>query len=307
MPAPVAKGIIITVSVIVAAGIAIYESPQFRQWVNNSRRKVAVALHNLGDEIYPRESSPLREDISMSEEVSPDAEERRRIAREEILRRGVEARRRKRGTSSLGSFDALVDKDGNLRKSAMLGVPDDTIASSTAVDVAGIQSLVGEGNPKDTSPAVAETESQYNQELPEAIGSDGLHLEISSEMSPISGPLLDLTPTSEAPDHPFSMGSSQTEDGLSETYYAHPDHTTTNNTMSSSSSPFADALQYVAHQEDSSAASTTGSYSHIDEAATDTLSDDTLSEIGVPTDGIATPASWSEVGSVISGDDMGHH
>lgn len=63
-------GLVITVSALVAAGIAVYESPQFRQWVDNSRRKIAVALHNLGDEIQPRNAtSPARQDISMTEEV----------------------------------------------------------------------------------------------------------------------------------------------------------------------------------------------------------------------------------------------
>src|SRR5205807_2135047 len=112
-------GIIVTVSVLVAAGVAVYQSPQFQQWVTNSRRKIALALHNLGDEIQPRDSTaPVREDISMTEEVGAAAEERRRIAKAEIMRRAtlLESRRKSKDLEQrLGSFDTLVDVDGNLR------------------------------------------------------------------------------------------------------------------------------------------------------------------------------------------------
>ncbi|KAJ4289099.1 hypothetical protein N0V90_011441 [Kalmusia sp. IMI 367209] len=136
MPAPLAKGLIIAASVIVAAGIAIYESPQVRQWVDQSRRKIAVALHSLGDEIQPRRPS----------ESSDDFEERKRQKREEIVRKNrndlikrareegiavdldelarigqedfelAERRQRRKTNASQRSFDELVGSDGMLRK-----------------------------------------------------------------------------------------------------------------------------------------------------------------------------------------------
>ncbi|KAL5416749.1 hypothetical protein PMIN04_008036 [Paraphaeosphaeria minitans] len=136
MPAPLAKGLIIAASVLVAAGIAIYESPQVRQWVDQSRRKIAVALHSLGDEIQPRRPS----------ESSDDFDERKRRQREEIIRKNrndlirrareegiavdldelarigeemdglTERQQRTRTNASQKSFDDLVGSSGMLKK-----------------------------------------------------------------------------------------------------------------------------------------------------------------------------------------------
>ncbi|KAF1811801.1 hypothetical protein P152DRAFT_450073 [Eremomyces bilateralis CBS 781.70] len=78
MPAPIAKGIIIAASVLFAAGIALYESPTFRQWVDESRRKVAIALYSLGDGVNPP---------SRTAEGEEESEEARQQRREEIVRR----------------------------------------------------------------------------------------------------------------------------------------------------------------------------------------------------------------------------
>jgi hypothetical protein len=47
-------GAIVVVSVAVAAAIAVYESPQARQFAEDVRRRIAIALHSLGDEINPQ-------------------------------------------------------------------------------------------------------------------------------------------------------------------------------------------------------------------------------------------------------------
>ena len=135
-------GILVTVSVLVAAGVAVYNSPQFQEWMTNSRRKLAVALHNLGDEIQPRDSQ--EEDISMNEEVGEAAEERRRIARAEIMRRAslLESLSRARDSSEpLDSFDNLVDQDGNLLlpKDVQGQIDGDIMAKSTSVDTGAHQ------------------------------------------------------------------------------------------------------------------------------------------------------------------------
>src|SRR5690349_7450715 len=115
-------GIIITVSVLIAAGLAAYENPQVRQWINRSRKRIAMALHSLGDDIHPRSTSP-REDPSMREEASELAEARRMQVRADILARGrilEERMKRRRSASDKSdrgkSFDTIVDKDGMLRK-----------------------------------------------------------------------------------------------------------------------------------------------------------------------------------------------
>lgn len=129
----VSLGIIITVSVLVAAGIAVYESPEIRRWLNNSRRRIAVALYNLGDEIHPTDT--VRDDISLTEDTSEDAQARRQRARDEISQKAaILTSRRKTSTSppltssswpswssnresGVVSFDTLVDGEGKLRSS----------------------------------------------------------------------------------------------------------------------------------------------------------------------------------------------
>ncbi|KAF2849743.1 hypothetical protein T440DRAFT_469146 [Plenodomus tracheiphilus IPT5] len=150
MPAPLAKGIIIAASVLVAAGIAIYESPQVRQWVDQSRRKIAVALHSLGDDIQPRRPSESSDDFEEREKrreelIRRNRNELVRRAREEgvavdldeLARIGDEAAeqgRRRQGHSKgdrTKSFDTLVGDDGMLRG--------DTTATTNTSSDAGLR------------------------------------------------------------------------------------------------------------------------------------------------------------------------
>lgn len=50
MPTP-SPGIIIAASVLVAAGVAIYNDPQVQEWLENSRRKIVVAWSSFGDDL----------------------------------------------------------------------------------------------------------------------------------------------------------------------------------------------------------------------------------------------------------------
>ncbi|KAF2435454.1 hypothetical protein EJ08DRAFT_645749 [Tothia fuscella] len=83
MAAPVVKGLLITASVLVAAGVAFYENEQIREWILTSRRKLAVALQSLADEIQP--PSHTRSNFESEEDDAATAESRRR-RREEIIR-----------------------------------------------------------------------------------------------------------------------------------------------------------------------------------------------------------------------------
>jgi hypothetical protein len=307
---------VITVTVLLAAGIAVYESPQVRQWIEASRRKIAIALHNLGDEINPPRQP--REDISMMEDVSDEAEERRRKAREEILRRrGVlESQRRRSNTGSSGSFDALVDKDGRLKEQSE-GL---TSAKATATDANNSSGITHRRH--DADPA-----SDVNLEQLRS-----LRLQPPSEVSSAraSGSHVDLTPTSEFPDSEFefpnhndasqdlsrqsdymsavsSRMSSGTEDGEPDFYYAHPNHPNRtqeamNSWLQGPSIPARNENLYDA----STAASIASSMSHINHEAFEASSDGTMSEAEL-VQGVHTPVSWSEVGSVISSNDGSHH
>jgi hypothetical protein len=93
MPVVVAKGAIIVVSVAVAAAIAVYESPEVRRYAEDVRRRIAIALHSLGDEINPVSQQPRfnrPEDaqgfIQSRAEPGVDAdEETKRRQREELM------------------------------------------------------------------------------------------------------------------------------------------------------------------------------------------------------------------------------
>lgn len=136
MPAPLAKGvlrrcavvlakslgIIIAASVLVAAGIAIYESPQVRQWVDQSRRKIAVALHSLGDDIQPSDHEQRkREELvrrNRNEFIRRAREEGVAVDLDELARIGTEDVRA--ATRRGQTFDDLVGSDGRLRETGLV-------------------------------------------------------------------------------------------------------------------------------------------------------------------------------------------
>lgn len=334
---------VIAVGVVVAAGIAAYENPQIREWVDNSRRKIAVALHSLGDEVNPSpRRSSAREDISMTEAVGDEAEERRRKAKDDLNRRRemILMRKKKENGGSVGSFDALVDEEGRLKDSVDITEPEETRASATAVDT-------GEGNnlirrrfdaSRASSDFPSEDPSAANpRSLREGMNGDRMHIALPSETSSNhpSESLVDLTPTSEFPgtqpvspishssdpqkghqepmaqSEYFSLAestSTNSESASSGFYYAHPHGADQSNTGPQSNvSPFADPLTHENLQDVSSTPSVAGSMGYTQNQTGVTSSDGTLSDFGYPTDGIRTPASWSEVGSVVSGDDTGHY
>ncbi|KAL9040142.1 MAG: hypothetical protein Q9180_002098 [Flavoplaca navasiana] len=142
MPAPLAKGIIVSISLLLAAGLAVYEHPQVKQWVDESRRKIAFALHNLGDDLEPPSSSRRKssQDASTREDNSAEATERRRKARQDILERGrrmEERRRAQHGTSTKSkSFDDLVDDQGKLKHDTNQAT---TSAAETHPEQAGLR------------------------------------------------------------------------------------------------------------------------------------------------------------------------
>ncbi|KAF6815441.1 hypothetical protein CSOJ01_03524 [Colletotrichum sojae] len=86
---------VIAVSVAVAAAIAIYESPELRRYADDLRRRIAIALHSLGENIDPADRPPMfnrPEDAQGflesrgGAEVGVDADdETRRRQREELM------------------------------------------------------------------------------------------------------------------------------------------------------------------------------------------------------------------------------
>lgn len=323
-------GIVISVAVLIAAGFAVYENPQVREWVQNSRRKIAVALHSLGDEVNPEERQ--REDISMTEQLGEDAEQRRRNAREEIMRRSavLEAQRKRRTSSTSAGFDALVDKNGRLK------IEDDgpSSAKATGIDLqeSGIVHRRPDGNISSSAAEfnpVPDVDVEEQRQILEAIERGRLQLDIPSDASSThpSESLIDLTPTSEFPgadfdfpdhneaenlsQHPPSQSDYETamspgprtphtEDGEPDFYYVHP-----NQAQNSTDTAGPQQQGSTVLHDASSAPSVTSSLDHIrrDSVAS---SDGTMSDVDYVRD-VHTPASWSEVGSVISSGDENTH
>lgn len=152
------SGAIIAASLIVAAGIAVYQNPQVQQWLDARRRKIAIALHSLGDEINPSahrsrnaheadEQRRHREDIirrNRNELVRRAREEGVAVDLDELSRVGDERREeRKEGRQRGQSFDDLINEHGMLRESASgSGSPPKT----TATDKSGSRGLRNRGS-----------------------------------------------------------------------------------------------------------------------------------------------------------------
>lgn len=116
---------IIAASVAVAAAIALYESPEIRRMADDLRRRIAIAIHSLGDNVHPETRRPRfnrpedAEGFYQSHDVDADEETRRRqreelmywnARREELRRERRGSRQRSRG-SSFGDFPQ-PDKTG---------------------------------------------------------------------------------------------------------------------------------------------------------------------------------------------------
>ncbi|KAI3338631.1 hypothetical protein F4824DRAFT_458279 [Ustulina deusta] len=148
MPLPLAaKAGIIAVSVVAAAAIAIYESPELQRFTNDLRRRIAIALHTFGDSITPQERENLfnrpedAEGFLRSRGLGPgsvpgveaDAESLRR-QREELMfwnavresramKEREDEKRRYRARASTGtssSFDDFLQQDEKAEKGTFI-------------------------------------------------------------------------------------------------------------------------------------------------------------------------------------------
>ncbi|KAF3006076.1 hypothetical protein E8E13_011025 [Curvularia kusanoi] len=221
---PFATGLIIAASVLVAAGIAIYENPQVRQWVDQSRRKIAVALHSLGDDIQPRRASESsddfeerkrrREDLirqnrnelirrAREEGVAVDLDELARIGTEDAVR----AETRSRANRSK-SFDELVGSDGMLRQDATTtgtATPKDGLRKRGAAGfAAGTAAAAAMSNPFSDDAVLFDISADNDDEAPSPAPfiyeeptsrsrSATLEAQTPPADPPVSAPLIDLT------------------------------------------------------------------------------------------------------------------
>ena len=230
-------GIIITVSILVAATLAAYENPNVRAWIDRTRQRVAMGVYSLGDEIHPQRPRSMRSstDASMIEEKSDAAEARRQRVRADIMEKTrvlQEGRKRRKpsgsSTPTSPSFDTLVDDQGKLRQAS--GAQEaGTVASTSAVEAAeqtgtlrsrnqipieaDLHQSVDANIPLRQLPQRPESanqlrdpfESQYEQEMRNTWN---LPLPDRASSSHASESLIDLTPTTEDfPDPDYSIPS----------------------------------------------------------------------------------------------------
>lgn len=316
------SGLLISLSVLFAAGLAVYESPQVRQWVDSSRRKIAIALHSLGDEITPpshsRDNSP---DASTREDESPEAVERRRKARQEILERGraMEEKRKskKEETTKSQSFDDLVDKDGTLldekaaarTTAAELETPEPGLRkrnlenNGVALGTATANPFADEmhAEPHDSRPSTSviptsPAPSNLTQNTPPA-----LLIDIETASNHPSEALLDLTPktsTSSGFHADLSTLSANAPQSFPNHWSVH--EWAENNTSPGSTSPPQSERAVIEAEEawGADAPDAPVTRDHLSRTGSESGMD-VWSEVG---ERVSTPGSWTEVGSVVSED-----
>ena len=289
----------------------------------------------MGDEIHPRRPSQA-DDPSTREDNSPEAVERRRKAREEILEKGrlmEERRRAQRGNSGSGkSFDDLVDQDGRLidEKSAAItstatelnnneeglrkrNVENEGLAAGTRMaDPFSDESFVG--SPSSASSATVEKPTEESKEVVEPPASETVSqqaqpaLLINTEAAPnlTSEPLVDLTPTnSVAPSSSFRTDLSELSDDGPEDIRPIPEQQPVSYWSVNEWAENTTASFYTPPQSEAAAlGEATGSTGTALEAHNDAVSQqgnesdlDFVSDAG---EGTHTPSSWTEVGSVVS-------
>ncbi|OIW32517.1 hypothetical protein CONLIGDRAFT_678909 [Coniochaeta ligniaria NRRL 30616] len=145
---------VIAISVAVAAAIAVYESPELRRMAEDLRRRIAIALHSLGENIDPATQTSqeplfnrpedaegfLRSRGVVGDDAGIDADdETRRRQREELMywnaiRESKQEMERKqaeeKNSSHRGStFDDFLQEDANAEKG--------TYVFNTGADVRG--------------------------------------------------------------------------------------------------------------------------------------------------------------------------
>ena len=312
-------GIIISLSVLFAAGLAVYENPQVRQWVDSSRRKLAIALHNLGDEITPasasRDSSP---DASAREDESPEAVERRRKARQEILERGrvMEEKRKSKKDEAANSksFDDLVDKDGSL-------LNEKASVTTTATEIESSESGLRKRKAETTDSTLAASittpfADEMHAELHDSAPSTPtvpvsprpvsrspntlitLPIDIEAASNHPSEDLINLTPTTSTSStfhFDMSLPSPQLENPRDNQWSVQ--EWAENNTRPGFYSP-PQSEHAMLETEEPWKVNTPTTEGHLSRAGSE-AGQDVWSEIG---DRVSTPGSWTEVGSVVSED-----
>jgi len=115
MPAAAVKGIIISISIITALGIAVLENPQVQQWLDQQRRHLAELLRTLGPDLDPQSRR----------EAEAFAFEGRTPSNDEAIRREAQASRE---AAAVATGRSLGSSASALRRIPIAGPGDDEAA-----------------------------------------------------------------------------------------------------------------------------------------------------------------------------------
>ncbi|KAF2258999.1 hypothetical protein CC78DRAFT_86646 [Lojkania enalia] len=328
MPAPLAKGLIIAASVLVAAGIALYESPQVRQWVDQSRRKIAIALHSLGDEIQPR---PRRtSESSQDYEARRRKEESLRRRKSDLIRRAreegvavdldelarlgeeVEMRDTKQGkkNESAGqrSFDDLVGKDGMLKDIGSSTGAESTDKGVRRRGVVGFKAGAAAANPfadqvlfdqeEEEAPSpkpffyVESRESTATVEEPENPQTASIPQSEAEDMEQAAQSFYSFTTSASDPQHLDAVEVLDAENVSTGTLTPRSDSAFTGASIVGSAAD--DIAVLSTHEDDHDARSEAFSEAGFTDAG---FSEAGFSEVSERRMGVMTPSSWTDVGS----------
>ncbi|KAG8526488.1 uncharacterized protein KY384_008688 [Bacidia gigantensis] len=330
MPAPLAKGLLLSFSFLFAAGLAVYDSnPQIRQWIDDNRRRVAVALHGLGDEVAPGTDDRNATDASTREHESPEAVERRRRARQDILERGRLMEERRRAADQAKpkmSFDDLVDKDGSLKREESSEAF--TSAAETHMEETGLRHRATEtnatmagssfANPFDDETMMEHLRSGTEQPQsvedlsrtstptlpasppvppkPAAYQPRNLLIDTDQTSSHPSEQLINLTPTTSHFSAAIDLATlRQSEQNTSQDTFMSVHEWAQDQSTQSLHSPLESISNSSSHANDATEGSVTDSLDFVSQMGTE--DGESASDLG---EGISTPSTWTEVGSMVS-------
>ena len=369
-------GAIIVVTVVAAAAIAVYESPEIRQFAEECRRRIAIALHSLGDEINPRSQSESQQPrynrpedaegfLQSSAEAGVDADEAsRRRQREELMywnqmrlekmqkEKEKEKEKSKEQNHTRGSsFDDFLHEDHTAEKGTYIynsgtdiyGDAEEGLLRRRREGVRGLDRSTAFANPfadenqiemdeqratdrslmspehselsedlygasDDIKPSRESTNTLAQEEqlvdISESTASPALP-ELVSE--PVSSPAIQELPTNSYHEDTSMTG----QDG--ESAYAAIHAWADNSHHASFYSPLpvtpAAPLSVASDPESLDGQATPTDSASMAGSGEDVGRDDASSVNGVMSedgDGMNTPGSWTEVGSVVSESDAGH-
>ncbi|RDA95025.1 hypothetical protein CP533_2128 [Ophiocordyceps camponoti-saundersi (nom. inval.)] len=290
----VAPGVVLAVSVTMAVALALYGSPELRRYADDARRRIAMAVHSFGDNIdpshqyrEPRFNRPEDADGFMLSSRDPgfDADdETLRIQREELMywnRMRLEKSLRDDAVTAAqqSGADVVPDATGLRHRGEQKPVAHYVDPFADELAASDIYSAT-------TRETLQDFHTPANQSSPPA--PIDVHARDSQPVNDSDSPSAEHRQDAFASIQAWAQQSSQ--HGL---YSSARDSALSDHTLSDG--------QLTPTATEASAPSLIGTAEHISQADEEAARPfDVLSQ----SDGFETPASWSDLGSVVSDNDF---